>query len=869
MDSNGLSNSGPCTQAWTGPRMMDGHVAALPEAGCSRDLSASSRWPRSQRLLVNFLLAMLFIALNVALVVASGAQIQEAQTDADSAPGWSSDALLRGRGLHESPVLPPHQTASSSNKTDGEEEHEHPQHQQHDVLIVLFIALITGTGVLHLSTVPRLAGLQQSVVLFVLGVIFSLVMEKAHVKDVVGRVGISYDLWMGIDPHLLLFVMLPVLLMGDAMVIDTHVAQRVAGQCLYLAGPGVLFNAIIAALFLQFFLEWESFYLCLVLGSILCATDPVAVVALLKELGASPTLTVQIEGESLLNDGTAIVLFTIADAMFKGKECDKGRECFVDILSQLLKMAGIGWTLGMLVGYLFFLWICAANDKLGHSSSMIQISLTLSCAYVSFMVAEAFHTSGVLSTVAASLMLAHNMWPHVASAETMKHVWHTFEFLGNTVIFFLAGGLVGKAMLKVPPMDYVRLLVIYVVLMIIRALLIFLSRPVLGLLSPDRKAPSMQDCAVMTWGGLRGAVGLALAISVHNDHGEDGMGRHLIDNMKADRLVFFVGGVAFLTTVINATTAPMLVNRLGITAIPYAKRTLLMLLHRTLVRTSKQNLQSEQVAQAMQQLLSNTERLIGEVPVDRSMQAQESCKDNLLSIEKFRQARDTYETLPEERLRLLGEFPEMLSSSSEEKLIERIETADTKKGMAKVVNDTFLMLVFSHYWGRLQSGDLRPGTKEVRILLSSVDMAQGGQRDDLEDLSYIIKQLERYCKRKLSLPDNNPPQDSEEGSRIIDSVYFDVAIGIVIVLNGIFIAVETLFRTHLNHANEANPAWLATEVVFTFVFTCEMLLKIYYLCGRYFCEGWTLFEGMLVVTSLLGIFLDLEGSLWRVSVLME
>merc|ERR1719487_17218 len=123
-------------------------------------------------------------------------------------------------------------------------------------------------------------------------------------------------MWMQIDPHLLLFSMLPALLAGDAMTIDTSVARSVAKQCMFLAGPGVLFGAFATALALYGYLhlvgiEWE-FMLCLVTGSILAATDPVAVVGLLKELGASPTLTVQIQGESLLNDGTAIVLFSLA-----------------------------------------------------------------------------------------------------------------------------------------------------------------------------------------------------------------------------------------------------------------------------------------------------------------------------------------------------------------------------------------------------------------------------------------------------------------------------------------------------------------------------------------------------------------------------
>merc|ERR1719456_432172 len=115
------------------------------------------------------------------------------------------------------------------------------------------------------------------------------------------------------------------------MTIDTSIARRVALQCLYLAGPGVGVCAFLTAFFLYAYLpnvssnpdyEQFDFKLCLTLGSIFAATDPVAVVGLLKELGASPTLTVQIQGESLLNDGTAIVLYSIAYDILKGEEYD-------------------------------------------------------------------------------------------------------------------------------------------------------------------------------------------------------------------------------------------------------------------------------------------------------------------------------------------------------------------------------------------------------------------------------------------------------------------------------------------------------------------------------------------------------------------
>ncbi|CAE7873472.1 NHX7, partial [Symbiodinium sp. KB8] len=135
-------------------------------------------------------------------------------------------------------------------------------------------------------------GLQQTVALFITGIIIALIHNAVPVESRYASWETSWQMWMDIDPHLLLFTMLPSLLMADAMTIHTGVAMRVAKQCIYLAGPGVLINALLAACFLYVYLPYQwPFLLCLTTGSILCATDPVAVVALLKELGASPTLT--------------------------------------------------------------------------------------------------------------------------------------------------------------------------------------------------------------------------------------------------------------------------------------------------------------------------------------------------------------------------------------------------------------------------------------------------------------------------------------------------------------------------------------------------------------------------------------------------
>jgi len=137
----------------------------------------------------------------------------------------------------------------------------------HDALVFMFLCLVIGTGIMHLNS--KFPSMQLTVVLFVLGIFFSLIFEGAKFKDKIGVFGDSYDMWMEIDPHLLLFTLLPALLAGDAMTIDTSVARRVGYQCLYLAGPGVVIQASVVASFLYAYWagEWD-FELCLITGCI-------------------------------------------------------------------------------------------------------------------------------------------------------------------------------------------------------------------------------------------------------------------------------------------------------------------------------------------------------------------------------------------------------------------------------------------------------------------------------------------------------------------------------------------------------------------------------------------------------------------------
>lgn len=439
----------------------------------------------------------------------------------------------------------------------------HGESHAHETLLFLFGAVTVGTIVLHLTTIPALHSLQFTVVLFALGVGFGILTEQGAL-EAFPMLRRSYDAWVAVDPHLLLFTFLPALLCGDAMTIDTHIAKRCAAQCWLLAGPGVLIGAFLTTLVVYYVLPygWDAATSCTV-GSILAATDPVAVVSLLKELGASPVLTILIQGESLLNDGIAIVLFTVAYNIAGGETYSVGRLAGFAAKSTLL--AGC---LGALIGFVFYLWIRRSSDKLCESNALIQISLTIVCAYWSFIIAEGvFHTSGVLSTVAAALVLAHKMWPVLVERGTMHQIWHVIEMIGNILVFFLAGVLVGRAMQDIPFKDYLSLILLYVAVTFIRLFVLLLFYPILNRIG---ERVLIEDIIIMTWGGLRGMVGLALGILVQKD-----LAGGKLSQTDGDRVLFLVGSVAALTMIVNATTCPALTRVLGITRAPEARNVLM------------------------------------------------------------------------------------------------------------------------------------------------------------------------------------------------------------------------------------------------------------------------------------------------------
>ena len=202
----------------------------------------------------------------------------------------------------------------------------------------IFISLTAGSATrtaLHGTSIPY------TVVLFCMGMLLAVVYYYTDL----GHLENSLDAWNGINPHLLLAVFLPALIFESSFSMEWHTLKKVLPKVLILAGPGVLLSMALTGCVLRVFPFGWSWAFCMMVGSILAATDPVAVVAILKEVGASKVLGHMIEGESLVNDGTAIVVFNVFLAIASGTNKTFG-EVILALILQPLESVLIGVVFG-------------------------------------------------------------------------------------------------------------------------------------------------------------------------------------------------------------------------------------------------------------------------------------------------------------------------------------------------------------------------------------------------------------------------------------------------------------------------------------------------------------------------------------------
>lgn len=329
-------------------------------------------------------------------------------------------------------------------------------------------------------------------------------------------------------------------------------------------------TALIAKYIFTYNWTWP---MSLLFGCVLSATDPVAVVALLKELGASAQISTLIEGESLLNDGTAIVFFSIlqkATAGCSGEISDAGTW---DMLILKLLQLAVG---GPLVGYACGVISVFCLSRV-FNDPLIEITTSLVTAYVTFFISEAYlGVSSVLAVVVCGMYMSHRrqcISPEVI--HTLHEFWEMAVYLGNTLIFTMAGMIVagrafsGHGGSRITFLDFVFLLVTYIGINIIRLINLKLFAPIYNRF--EYKLDS-GNTMLVCWGGLRGAVGLALSLIIAGDHRlnmrDDDNNRKILQT----KMVFFTAMIVMLTLLVNGVTTQDLVRHFKLDQVSDTKK---------------------------------------------------------------------------------------------------------------------------------------------------------------------------------------------------------------------------------------------------------------------------------------------------------
>ena len=338
-----------------------------------------------------------------------------------------------------------------------------------------------------------------------------------------------------LEPHTLLFVLLPPLLFEAGMNLRWSLVRRGALPIGLLALAGTLISAslVAAAVHLLVGVPWQ---IALMFGALISATDPVSIVAVFRHTRADPLLVTIVESEALFNDSVAVVLFAVA-----GTSNVSATGVLTGGAQFLLLLCG-GIALGAAVGYLASMVTRTMDDHL------IETLITLVAAYGSYLTAEMVHVSGVVAVTCAALVIGNHGFDTGLSERakvSAAHFWELAAFLVNSVVFLLVGM---EATSGSVPAHVWQILAAYVVVLGARAVVCY----GLGALA-DRPANPLPWAwrHLLVWAGLRGALGMALALSVP----EDLPGR--------DVLVALTFGVVLLSLVIQGSTAHPVVHWLA------------------------------------------------------------------------------------------------------------------------------------------------------------------------------------------------------------------------------------------------------------------------------------------------------------------
>lgn len=378
--------------------------------------------------------------------------------------------------------------------------------------------------------------------LVVIGMALGIAAEYCELLTPVLRLSLTHDLIM--------YVFLPVLVFEAAINIKLSALMKELVPVLLLAIFGVILSTLVVGVILGE-LTPLSLAGAMLFGALISATDPVAVIALFKEVKAPERLSLLMDAESLFNDATAIVMFGIVLSIIQAGTGVTGSAVFSSIIEFFRVFFG-GLFVGAVMGAAMLLLL-----RLSRGMPYVHIALTTILAFASFIIADhVFETSGVMSVIAAGIITRSYGRRAMADFMTLRHLepyWEFMAFVANSFIFLLLGLSEDFLLRNIEHLSlfYPTLLIVIVAVLLSRFLVVYLLLPVSNLIPLSGKVDS-NSMKVMFWGGLRGVVPVALMLSIPDSMPE----KHMIIEMTL--------AVVLFSLLIQGTTIGWLMSRLGI-----------------------------------------------------------------------------------------------------------------------------------------------------------------------------------------------------------------------------------------------------------------------------------------------------------------
>lgn len=367
------------------------------------------------------------------------------------------------------------------------------------ILAVCLLLFIAGCSSIFL----RKLRFPYTIGLVIVGLIIAMIINRSP--------QLSSDINIVIFHQIIYYILIPVLIFDASVNMDSRLLMRNIVPVIILAVPGLLISLLIVGV-IMYVSTPLAIGSAMLFGALISATDPVAVIALFKEIGAPKRLTMLVDGESLFNDATAIVAFNIVLAIIVTGTQFTFLTAFGSIFEFTRVFLG-GVVVGIIIGY-----IAAKIMSISAKDPMVVLVMSTVLAFSSFAIADHFlEVSGVMAVLAAGMTVNYYNTTrlNIEAKEYLIKFWEYASFMANSFIFIVLGIVEWRMFDEVRNTDHLIFYIIAAILAVIisRAVVVYGLIPIIKLLPKQRKI-SWQYQTIIFWGGLRGAVPLALAFSL-------------------------------------------------------------------------------------------------------------------------------------------------------------------------------------------------------------------------------------------------------------------------------------------------------------------------------------------------------------------